>query len=107
MAPPPVERLRAAGVPLAVASDLNPGTGWCESLTVPMWLATTHYGMTIDEAWLGVTRHAARALGRSDLGHLTPGAVADLVLWDTDEPADIPYRFTKSFVKDVFRSDLN
>jgi imidazolonepropionase len=107
MAPPPVERLRAAGVPLAVASDLNPGTGWCESLSVPLWLATTHYGMTVDEAWLGVTRHAARALGRADLGHLAPGAIADLVQWDTDEPADIPYRFTKSFVKDVYRSDVS
>jgi imidazolonepropionase len=101
MAPPPVERLRAAGVPLAVASDLNPGTGWCEGLQVPMWIATTHYGMTVEEAWLGVTRVAAKALGRDDLGVIAPAAAADLVVWDTDQPADLPYRFTTPLVRDV------
>ena len=101
MSPPPVDKLRAAGVPLAVASDLNPGTGWCEGLQVPMWLATTHYGMTVDEAWLGVTRVAARALARDDLGVITPGATADLVVWDTDHPADVPYRFTTPLVSEV------
>lgn len=101
MSPPPVDRLRRAGVPLAVASDLNPGTGWCEGLQVPMWLATTHYGMTVEEAWLGVTRHAAKALGRDDLGVIAPAAAADLVVWDTDQPADLPYRFTTPLVKGV------
>jgi imidazolonepropionase len=101
MTPPPVATLRAAGVPLAVASDLNPGTGWCEGLQVPMWLATTHYGLTVEEAWLGVTRVAAKALGREDLGVITPGAAADLVVWDTDQPADLPYRFTTPLVRDV------
>jgi imidazolonepropionase len=101
MAPPPVDKLRAAGVAMAVASDLNPGTGWCEGLQIPMWLATTHYGMTVEEAWLGVTRIAARALGRDDLGVIAPGAVADLVVWDTDHPADLPYRFTSPLAQDV------
>jgi len=101
MAPPPIEQLRAAGVPLALASDLNPGTGWCEGLQVPMWLATSHYGMTLEEAWLGVTRHAARALGRDDLGVLTRDASADLVVWDTDHPADLAYRFTAPLARDV------
>lgn len=93
MQPPPVAALRAAGVPLAVASDLNPGTAHSETLAVPMWLATTHYGMTVEEAWLGVTTHAARALARQDLGLLAPGACADLVIWDAEIPADIPYHF--------------
>lgn len=101
MAPPPVGELRRAGVAMAIASDLNPGTGWCEGLQVPMWLACTHYGMTVEEAWLGVTRHAARALGRADLGVIAPGAAADLVVWDTDEPADPAYRFTTPLVRDV------
>ncbi|MCA9676959.1 MAG: amidohydrolase family protein, partial [Myxococcales bacterium] len=92
MTPPPVAKLRAAGVAMAVATDLNPGTSWCETLEVPMWLATTHYGMTVEETWLGVTRVAARALGRDDLGVLSPGSAADLVVWDTDQPADLPYR---------------
>jgi imidazolonepropionase len=90
--PPPVGKLRAAGVALAVATDWNPGTSWAETLGVPMWLATTRYGMTVEEAWLGVTRHAATALGRGDVGQLTVGARADLALWDVDDPAAIPYR---------------
>jgi imidazolonepropionase len=49
--------------------------------------------MTVEETWLGVTRIAARALGRADVGRIAAGARADLVLWDTDEPAAIPYRF--------------
>jgi len=93
MTPPPVAALRAAGVPLAVATDLNPGTSFSESLPIAMWLATTHYGMTVEETWLGVTRTAARALGRADVGTIAPGARADLVLWDADEPAAIPYHF--------------
>ena len=101
MAPPPVAALRAAGVPMAIASDLNPGTGWCEGLQVPMWLATTHYGMTVEEAWLGVTRHAARALARPDLGTLTTGAAADLLLWHTDHPADPAYRVTTPLVAET------
>src|SRR5262249_51792031 len=68
---PPVERLRRAGVALAIASDLNPGSSYCETLPIQMWLAATHFGMTVDEAWLGVTRHAARALAVPDAGTLT------------------------------------
>jgi imidazolonepropionase len=93
LAPPPVAALRAAGVALAVASDLNPGSSHCESLPIQMWLAATHYGMTVEEAWLGVTRHAGRALGRADVGWLGPGAAADLVLWNARRPAEIPYRY--------------
>ncbi len=91
--PPPVAALRAAGVALAVATDLNPGSSLCESLPVQMWLAATHYGMTVEETWLGVTRHAARALGRADLGWLGPGSAADLVLWNAERPEEIPYRY--------------
>jgi len=102
LAPPPVERLRAAGVPFAVATDLNPGTSLCETLAIPMWLAATHYGLTVEETWLGVTRNAARALGRTDVGALRPGALADLVVWETDDAADIPYRIGANLVHTVF-----
>lgn len=91
---PPVERLRAAGVAMAIATDLNPGSSFCEQLGIQLWLATTHYGMTVDEAWLGVTRHAAAALGlRDGTGTLAVGAPADLVVWGCDEPSAIPYRY--------------
>jgi len=93
---PPVERLRRAGVAMAIASDLNPGSSFSSDLPLQMWLATTHFGMTVDEAWLGVTRHAARALGHSDAGQLTVGARADVIVWRCDDPATVPYRYGAS-----------
>jgi imidazolonepropionase len=89
---PPIERLRRGGVAFAVATDLNPGSSYCETLAIQLWLATTHFGMTVDEAWLGVTRHAARALGVA-AGTLAAGARADLVVWACDDPAEVPYRY--------------
>lgn len=103
MTPPPVAALRAAGVPMAVATDLNPGTSLCETLPVQMWLATTHYGMTVAEAWLGVTRLGARVLGRPDIGVLTPGSRADIVIWDAETPADIPYHYGANLVHRVIK----
>lgn len=101
---PPVGRLRAAGVTMALASDFNPGSSWCETLPIQMWLATTHYQMTVEEAWLGVTRHAAIALGRLDVGALVVGAAADLVIWRCDDPAEVPYRYGTSLVDSVIAS---
>lgn len=97
---PPIAELRSAGVRFAIGSDLNPGSSYCESLIVPMWLATTHYQMTVDEAWLGVTRHAAAALAVS-AGCLTVGARGDLVIWRSRDPAEIPYRYTANLVEQV------
>jgi len=102
--PPPVARLRRAGVAMAVATDMNPGSINCEVLPIPMWLAATHYGMTVDEVWLGVTRHAARALGRHDVGILEVGARADLVLWNCELPAAIPYRVGRNLVAGVIKA---
>ena len=90
---PPVAALRAAGVAMAIATDLNPGSSMTENLPLQLWLATTHYAMTVDEAWLGVTRHAARALGLADRGALTAGARADLCVWDAAHPADLAYHY--------------
>jgi imidazolonepropionase len=90
---PPVDRLREAGVAMAIASDLNPGSSYCETLPIQMWLATTHFGMTVEEAWLGVTRNAARALGTAGAGTLVRGARGDVVVWGCDDPAQVPYRY--------------
>jgi imidazolonepropionase len=106
LSPPPVDKLRAAGVAMAVATDLNPGSSYCETLAIQMWLATTHFGMTVEEAWLGVTRHAARAL-RVDAGTITPGVRADLVVWNATDPAEIPYRYGTSLVSTVFSSGVD
>lgn len=100
--PPPVAALRQRKVAMAIASDWNPGTSWAEGLGVPMWLATTHYGMTVEEAWLGVTRHAAAALRKPDVGALRAGNRADFVVWETDEPGAIPYRIGAELVAEVW-----
>lgn len=87
---PPVERLRALGVPMAVATDCNPGTSPLSSLLLALHLACTLLGLTPAEAVAGATREAARALGRgADRGTLEAGKRADLVLWEVERPAEL------------------
>jgi len=88
---PPLDALRAAGVPLALATDCNPGTSPLTSLLLAMNLACTLWRLTPREALRGCTVHAARALGRSDIGMLAPGMRADLAVWDVQRPADLAY----------------
>ncbi|PXX46270.1 MULTISPECIES: imidazolonepropionase [Aquitalea] len=89
---PPVEQLRAAGVPMAVSTDLNPGTSPFASIRLAMNQACVLFGLTPEEALAGTTRHAAQALGRGHShGKLAPDHVADLLLWDIEHPAEIVY----------------
>jgi imidazolonepropionase len=89
---PPIEALRRAQVPLAVATDCNPGTSPMASLLLAMNLATVCFHMTVAECWLGVTRHAARALGREgECGELRAGAWCDLAIWDVESLAEPIY----------------
>ncbi len=89
---PPIDALRRAGVPMAIATDCNPGTSPVVSLLVAMHLACTRFGLTVAEALAGVTEHAARALGLAGrVGIVAPGARADLVVWDAERPAQIVY----------------
>lgn len=78
---PPVAALRAAGVPMAVGTDLNPGSSPVHDLWAAAALACVIQGLTVEEAVLGITRNAGRALGRPDLGWLGPGSAADLALF--------------------------
>jgi imidazolonepropionase len=90
--PPPVAWLRQAGVPIAIATDCNPGTSPCTSLLLAMSMACTLFGLTPEEALAGATRHAARALGiADDRGTLEVGKRADLALWRIDRPAELSY----------------
>ena len=88
---PPIAALRAAGVPMAVATDCNPGSSPMTSLPLAMNMACTLFRMTPEEALLGTTAHAARALGLTDRGTLSPGLRADLCLWNAQHPAEISY----------------
>jgi imidazolonepropionase len=90
--PPPVALLREAGVPLAVATDCNPGTSPCTSLLLALSMACTLFGLTPEEAIAGATRNAARALGLGDdRGTLSVGKRADFALWRIGRPAELCY----------------
>jgi imidazolonepropionase len=90
--PPPIARLREAGVPLAVATDSNPGTSPCTSILLAMSMACTLFGLTPEEALAGVTRNAARALGmQKELGTIEVGKRADLAFWRIERPAQLCY----------------
>jgi imidazolonepropionase len=90
--PPPVAALRAAGVPMAVATDCNPGTSPMTSMLLAMNMACTLWRLTPQEALAGATIHAARALGRqADIGTLEVGKRADFALWNIARPADLAY----------------
>ena len=89
---PPIGLLRRHGVPMAVATDCNPGSSPMTSLTLAMNMACTLFRMTPQEALLGTTAHAARALGLSDRGRIAAGQRADLAVWDAAHPAELSYR---------------
>jgi len=88
---PPIEAFRANGVPIAIATDCNPGTSPLLSLRLAMSMACTLFRMTPEEALRGATVNAARALGLADRGVLETGKRADFVVWDIERPADLCY----------------
>ncbi len=89
---PPIDKLRAAGVPMAVSTDNNPGTSPVSSLILAMNMAQTFFRLTPSEALAGVTVNAAKALGLSDRGRIATDLRADLCVWDCEEIAQISYQ---------------
>ncbi|MEM9765238.1 MAG: imidazolonepropionase, partial [Pseudomonadota bacterium] len=89
---PPLEGLRAAGVPMAVATDANPGSSPMASLLLAMNMACTFFRLTPEEALAGTTRNAAQALGLQDRGMVREGLRADLAVWEVDHPAELSWR---------------
>jgi imidazolonepropionase len=89
---PPIAALRAHGVPMALATDANPGSSPLTSLLLAMNMGCTLFRMTPEEALAGVTRNAARALRLDDCGTIEPGKRADLAIWDVKHPAELAYR---------------
>jgi imidazolonepropionase len=90
---PPIAALRSAGVPIAIASDFNPGTSPLGSLLVALHFGVVLFGLTATEALYGVTRNAAAALGRlDDFGTLAPGKLANFAVWDLPSPEHLAYQ---------------
>jgi imidazolonepropionase len=90
---PPVAALREAGVPIAIATDHNPGSSPCLSLLLMLNMACTLFRLTPEAAWRGATVNAARALGLADRGTLAAGQRADFAVWDAEHPRELAYRF--------------
>jgi len=104
---PPVAALREAGVPMAVSTDCNPGTSPMTSLLLAMNMACTLWRLTPQEALLGTTANAARALGlQQEIGTLEIGKQADLALWDIARPADLAYAIGFNPCKAVYKAGV-
>jgi imidazolonepropionase len=99
---PPLQAFREHGVPMAVATDCNPGTSPLLSLRQAMQLACTHFRLTPEDALRGATTHAARALGLHDRGVLRAGMRADFVRWDVGHPAELCYWLGGSLARQVY-----
>ena len=90
---PPIAALREAGVPMALATDCNPGTAPLTSLLLAMNMGATLFRLTVEECLAGVTRNAARALGLLErIGTIEPGKSCDLAIWDVEHPSELVYR---------------
>ncbi|MQP67280.1 imidazolonepropionase [Niveispirillum sp. SYP-B3756] len=90
---PPIDLFRRHGVAMALATDCNPGTAPLTSLLLAMNMGATLFRLSVEECLLGVTRHAARALGRlGSVGTLEAGKECDLAIWDIERPAELVYR---------------
>jgi imidazolonepropionase len=104
---PPVEALRRHRVPIAIATDHNPGTSPYASLLLMLNLACASFRLTPEEALAGVTREGARALGmQSTHGTLSPGKAADVVLWDIEHPAELAYSYGTHRPHAVYRGGI-
>jgi len=101
---PPIELLRKHKVPIAVATDCNPGSSPVLSLKLMINMASTIFQLTPEEAIAGVTRNAAKALGLRDRGIIKEGMLADLVRWDIEHPAELAYYVGGNQVKSVIKN---
>ncbi len=104
---PPIDSFRAAGVPIAIATDSNPGSSPVTSLLLMLNMACTLFRMTPEEALAGVTRNAAQALGMAEShGTLEVGKAADFVIWDIERPAELAYRIGANPCRGVVRAGV-
>lgn len=100
---PDARRLIRAGVRVALGSDCNPGSSYTQNLPLMMSLSCTQIGLSAAEAWLAVTRYAAKSLGLSDAGVLRPGARGDLIVWDAESHREVCQRLGDPLIQRVYR----
>ncbi|MEW5855019.1 MAG: imidazolonepropionase, partial [Myxococcota bacterium] len=100
----PGRALIDAGVPVAISTDLNPGTSPCAHLPLAGTLAVSQYRMTVEESLLAITRNAARAVGRPELGRLVPGSPLDAIILDRPSPEHLLYEMAGDVVGTVIKS---
>jgi imidazolonepropionase len=104
---PPIDTLKACRVPIAIATDCNPGSSPVTSLLLTMNMACTFFSLTPAEALSGVTLNAAKALGLADdIGSLEAGKKADLVIWDTSDPAELSYNIGLNLCGNVMKNGI-
>ena len=101
---PPIDLLRKHQVPIAISTDLNPGTSPLQSIHLAMSLACTHFKLTPEEALQGVTVNAAKALGVQDRGQLIAGQRADFVQWNFKHPAELCYWLGGNLVHSIHQA---
>ncbi|MFT4993112.1 MAG: imidazolonepropionase, partial [Paraglaciecola sp.] len=99
---PPVAALREHSIPMAVATDLNPGSSPLASLLTAMNMASVFFGLTPEEALRGTTVNAARALGLKNKGQIDQGMDADLCLWDIEHPSELVYGINQNRPSDIW-----
>ena len=101
---PPISSLRSNNIPIAIATDCNPGTSPCGSILLVMNMACTQFGMTAEEALLGVTNNAAKALGISKThGTLEVGKAADFAVWNVSHPDELSYYLGMTILDSVVK----
>jgi imidazolonepropionase len=102
---PPIGALRQNDIPIAIATDANPGTSPFLTLPLMMNMACILFGLTIDEVWKAVTMHAARALDLgAKIGSLEVGKIADLILWSTDSLEDVVFNPSINYCKTIIKA---
>ncbi len=104
---PPIEYFRKYAVPMAIATDCNPGSSPMTSILLAMNMASTLFSITPQETITGVTKNAAKALGLNDIGILKEGMIADIAIWDIDHPSELSYRIGfNPLYKRIFRGNV-
>jgi imidazolonepropionase len=104
---PPIDTLRTHNVPMALATDCNPGSSPLTSMLLTMNMGCTLFNMTPEEALKGATCNAAKALGLTDRGTITAGQHADLAVWNVDHPAELSYRIGFNPLNSRIYGDIN